>query len=121
MSSRISTTPLATKSQPAQTRSNCLLNLLNDRGCRSYVRCMVVHRDSVMEATLMLRPSRLRTVHAIFRNLTGITVALFDQLLDDLRPAFTADRRRRLDRPDRQRAFGGDDFDLEPDGQLRLT
>lgn len=71
---------------------------------------------------MMLRLSRLRTVPAIFRNLTGITVAVFEQLLDELRPAFTAERRRRLDRPDRQRAFGGgDDFDLEPADQFLLT
>jgi hypothetical protein len=83
---------------------------------------MVVHRDSVMEATPMLRLSRLRRFPAIFRNLTGITLAVFDQLLDDLRPAFTADRRRRLDRPDRQRALGGgDDFDLDPGDQFLLT
>jgi len=70
----------------------------------------------------MFRLSRLRPVPAIFRNLTGITVALFDQLLDDLRPAFAADRRRRLDRPGRRRAFGGgDDFDLEPGDQFLLT
>jgi hypothetical protein len=83
---------------------------------------MVVHRDNVMETTLMLRLSRLRSLPSIFRNLTGITVAAFDQLLDELRPAFAADRRRRLDRPDRRRAFGGgDDFDLEPDDQFLLT
>lgn len=70
----------------------------------------------------MLRLSRLRTVPAIFRNLTGITVAVFDQLLDELRPAFAAARRRRLDRPNRQRAFGGGDgFDLDPDDQILLT
>jgi hypothetical protein len=70
----------------------------------------------------MLRLSLLRSVPAIFRNLTGISVAVFDQLLDDLRPAFSAQRRRRLDRPDRRRAFGGgDDFDLEPDDQFLLT
>ena len=70
----------------------------------------------------MLRLSRLHCAPAVFRSLTGITLAVFDQLLDDLRPAFTDDRRRRLDRPDRQRAFGGgDDFDLEPDDQFLLT
>jgi len=70
----------------------------------------------------MLRLSRLRSVPAIFPNLTGITVVVFDQLLDDLRPAFTADRHRRLDRPNRQRAIGGgDDFDLPPDDQFLLT
>jgi hypothetical protein len=83
---------------------------------------MVVHRDRVIEATMMLRLSRLRSVPTIFRNLTGLTIAVFDQLLDDLRLAFAADHRRRLDRPDRQRALGGgDDFDLEPDDQFLLT
>jgi hypothetical protein len=83
---------------------------------------MVVHRDSVMEAIPMLRLCRLRSVPAIFRTLTGITVAVFDQLLNELQPAFTADRRRRLDRPERRRAFGGGDaFDLEPDDQFLLT
>jgi DDE superfamily endonuclease len=83
---------------------------------------MVVHRDSVIEATMMLRLSRLRDFPSIFRNLTGLTVAAFDQVLDDLRPAFAADHRRRLDRPDRQRAIGGgDDFDLPPDDQFLLT
>jgi hypothetical protein len=83
---------------------------------------MVVHRDSVIEATMMLRLSRLRAFPSIFRTLTGLTVAAFDQLLEDLRPAFTIDRRRRLDRPDRQRAFGGgDDFDLQPDDPFLLT
>jgi hypothetical protein len=71
---------------------------------------------------MMLRLSRLRGFPSIFRNLTGVTVAVFDQLLDDLRPAFAADHRRRLDRPDRRRAIGGgDDFDLEPDDQFLLT
>jgi hypothetical protein len=83
---------------------------------------MVVHRDSVVEATMMLRLCRLRGFPSIFRSLTGITVAVFDQLLQDLRPAFAAEHRRRLDRPDRRRAIGGgDDFDLEPDDQFLLT
>lgn len=83
---------------------------------------MVVHRDSVIEANMMLRLQRLRSVPSIFRNLTGITVAVFDHLLEQLRPAFANQRRRRLDRPDRQRAFGGgDDFDLDPDDQFLLT
>jgi len=71
---------------------------------------------------MMLRLSRLRGFPAIFRNLTGITVAVFDQLLPQLRPAYAAQRRQRLDRPDRRRAFGGgDDFDLDPDDQFLLT
>jgi hypothetical protein len=69
-----------------------------------------------------LRLSRLRGFPSIFRNLTGITLAVFDQLLQGLRPAFAAQRRQRLDRPDRHRAFGGGDtFDLAPDDQFLLT
>jgi hypothetical protein len=83
---------------------------------------MVVHRDHVIEATTMLRLSRLRPSPSIFRNLTGITVAVFDQLLQQLLPAFAAQRHRRLDRPDRRRAFcGGDTFDLGPEDQFLLT
>lgn len=71
---------------------------------------------------MMLRLSRLRGFPSIFRNLTGVTVAVFDQLLDDLCPAFAADHRCRLDRPDRRRAIGGgDDFDLPPGDQFLLT
>ena len=70
----------------------------------------------------MLRLSRLRHAPPIFRNLTGITIAVFDQLLGQLLPAFAAQRRRRLDRPDRCRAFGGGDaFDLAPEDQFLLT
>jgi hypothetical protein len=83
---------------------------------------MVVHRDSVLETNMLLRLQRLRAFPAIFRNLTGISLAVFNQMLDQLRPAFAQARRRRLDRPDRQRAFGGgDDFDLQADDQFLLT
>jgi hypothetical protein len=83
---------------------------------------MVVHRDSMIEASMILRLSRLRGVPSIFRNLTGITVSVFDLLLGQLLPAFDAQRRQRLDRPNRQRAVGGGDhFDLEPADQLLLT
>lgn len=70
----------------------------------------------------MLRLSRLRCHPALFGTLIGISLPLFDQLLADLRPAFAAARRRRLDRPDRRRAIGGgDDFDLDPGDQFLLT
>ncbi len=49
---------------------------------------------------------------SIFRSMTGLTVQAFDQMLRGLLTTFHEQRRRRLDRPDRQRAFGGgDDFD----------
>jgi hypothetical protein len=71
---------------------------------------------------MILRLSRLRGFPAIFRNLTGITIALFDQLLSELLPLFAAQRRQRLDRPNRRRGFGGgDDFDLDAADQFLLT
>src|SRR6516225_6294244 len=66
---------------------------------------MVVQRDGVLETNMLLRLQRLRACPAIFRNLTGITLALFDQLLPSLRHAFG----------------GGDDFDLDVDDQFMLT
>ncbi len=69
-----------------------------------------------------LRRERLGKHPAVFRALTGLTVPLFDQMAPGLVAAFRTARRQRLDRPDRQRAIGGgDDFDLEPVDQRRLT
>jgi hypothetical protein len=83
---------------------------------------MVVPYGVEFEASMILRLTRLRAFPAVFRALTGLTVAAFDALLPELLPAFDAGRRQRLDRPDRRRAFGGgDDFDLEPADQLLLT
>ncbi len=71
---------------------------------------------------MILRREQLGQHPAVFRSMTGLTVAAFDQLLPELRAAFAADHRRRLDRPDRQRAIGGgDDFDLGVDDQFLLT
>ncbi|MHB1422991.1 MAG: hypothetical protein ACYC3I_07315 [Gemmataceae bacterium] len=73
---------------------------------KSYVICMVVHRDSVIEARMILRLSRLRGVPSLFRNLTGSPVAFFDQLLEQLLPAFAAQGRQGIDCPNRQRVLG---------------
>jgi hypothetical protein len=71
---------------------------------------------------MILRRDQLGQHPSVFRSMTGLTVAAFDQLLPELRAAFAADHRRRLDRPDRQRAIGGgDDFDLGVDDQFLLT
>src|SRR3982751_1692557 len=71
---------------------------------------------------MILRREHLGNHPAVFRAMTGLTVAAFDQLLPELRSAFPAARRQRLDRPDRQRAVGGgDDFDLGVDDQFLLT
>jgi hypothetical protein len=62
---------------------------------------------------MIARLDNLRKHPAVFRHLTGITVAVFDALADVVVPAVEAAHRKGLDRPDRQRAIGGgDDFDL---------
>jgi DDE superfamily endonuclease len=71
---------------------------------------------------MILRREHLQQHPSVFRAMTGLSVAAFDDMLPELLTAFTADRRRRLDRPGRQRAVGGgDDFDLAPADQLLLT
>jgi hypothetical protein len=71
---------------------------------------------------MLLRREQLGNHPTVFRAMTGLTVDAFDQLLPELRAAFTAARRRRLDRPGRRRAVGGgDDFDLGVDDQFLLT
>ena len=70
---------------------------------------------------MILRREQLGKHPSVFRSLTGLTVEAFDQLLPELLAAFAADRRRRLDRPDRRRALGGDDFDLAVADQFLLT
>ena len=59
---------------------------------------------------------------AVFRSMTGLTAEAFDRMLPALLQAFHADRRRRLDRPDRRRAYGGGDtFDLGVADQFLLA
>src|SRR5262245_28501944 len=71
---------------------------------------------------MICRRDYLSQYPTAFRTLTGLTVPAFDDLLADVLPAYHADRRRRLDRPDRRRALGGgDDFDLDPADQFLLT
>jgi hypothetical protein len=71
---------------------------------------------------MILRREHLGQHPAAFRSMTGLTVGVFGQLLPELLAAFAADRRRRLDRPDRRRALGGgDDFDLAVADQFLLT
>src|SRR5215831_8101951 len=71
---------------------------------------------------MILRREQLGQHPAVFRSMTGLTVGTFDAMLPELLAAFAADRRRRLDRPDRRRAQGGGDaFDLGVADQFLLT
>src|SRR5262245_63332981 len=73
-------------------------------------------------SAMILRREPLGKHPSVFRSMTGLTVDAFDRLLPALLGAFAADRRRRLDRPGRARAYGGgDDFDLSPADQVLLT
>jgi len=56
---------------------------------------------------MLLRSSYLSRKPAIFKTMTGLTVALFDELVWDLRPALAQTRSVAQDRPGRQRAVGG--------------
>jgi hypothetical protein len=71
---------------------------------------------------MILRREHLGQHPAVFRSMTGLTVEAFDRMLPALLTAFAADRRRRLDRPDRRRAQGGGDaFDLAVADQFLLA
>ncbi len=56
---------------------------------------------------MILRSPYLRRQPAMFKTMTGLTVALFDDLVEDLRPALAQARSARRNRPDRRRAGGG--------------
>jgi hypothetical protein len=71
---------------------------------------------------MILRREQLGKRPSVFRAMTGLTVEAFDGMLPGLVEAFHGQRRRRLDRPGRRRAFGGGDaFDLGVADQLLLT
>jgi DDE superfamily endonuclease/Helix-turn-helix of DDE superfamily endonuclease len=71
---------------------------------------------------MILRREQLGKHSSVFRTMTGLTVEDFDRLLPGWLDAFAAQRRRRLDRPDRRRAIGGgDDLDLAAADQFLLT
>ena len=71
---------------------------------------------------MIARLDNLRNHPAVFRHLTGLTVAAFDELATQVAPAVEDTHREKLDRPDRKRAVGGGDcFDLSTADQLLLT
>jgi hypothetical protein len=71
---------------------------------------------------MIARLDNLRKHPVVFKHLTGLTVAVFDELATQVVPAVEAAHREKLDRPERQRAVGGGDhFDLTTADQLLLT
>lgn len=56
---------------------------------------------------MLLRYSVLSRKPAIFKAMSGLTVALFDELVWDLAPTYAQATYERRSRPDRQRAVGG--------------
>jgi hypothetical protein len=71
---------------------------------------------------MIARLDNVREYPAVFRHLTGLTVAAFDALAADVVPAVEAARRKALDRPDRERAIGaGGEFGLATADQVLLA
>src|SRR5215210_7361734 len=73
-------------------------------------------------ALMIMRYSHLATFPRVFRAVTGLRVAEFATLLQDVLPRHQAPEQLRPTRPTRQRAIGaGHPFDLAPRDQLLLT
>ncbi|HEY1190625.1 MAG TPA: transposase family protein [Gemmata sp.] len=71
---------------------------------------------------MIARLDNLRKHPVVFQHLTGLSVAVFDELAAQVVPAVEAAHRKKLARPDRQRAIGGgDDFDLSTADQVLLA
>jgi hypothetical protein len=76
----------------------------------------------LFEAAMLARLEHLRRHPAVFRHLTGLTVALFDALAAAVLPALARAERRRRDRPGRRRAPGaGHPYALADADQVLLT
>ena len=70
----------------------------------------------------MLQYQYLKKNKTVFKAMTGLYVAEFDQLVQDVLPRYAQAEENRLSRPDRQRAMGGGaDFELAPQDQILLT
>ena len=71
---------------------------------------------------MILRYERLQRYPTVFKSMTGLRVAQFDEVVTDILPRFRAAEYSRHDRPDRKRAVGGGpSFDLDPRNQILLT
>ena len=71
---------------------------------------------------MILRFERLQRFPAVFKSMTGLHPAQFDDLVADMRPRLLRAEQTRLSRPTRKRAIGaGHPFELDPRNQLLLT
>ena len=71
---------------------------------------------------MILRYERLQRFPTVFKSMTGLQTAHFDDLVSDMLPRFHAAEQARLDHPARKRAIGGGpSFDLDPHNQFLLT
>lgn len=71
---------------------------------------------------MILRYERLQRFPAVFKSMTGLHLAQFDNLISDMRPRLLAAEQTRLTRPARARAIGaGHPFELDPRNQILLT
>ena len=71
---------------------------------------------------MILRYTCLSASPAIFRAMTGVSVAQFDALVSELRPRYVTAEQQRLSRPGRTRAIGGGHpFTLSARDQMLLT
>jgi len=71
---------------------------------------------------MIVRYERLQRYPTVFKSMTGLRVAQFDEVVTDILPRFRAAEYTRHDRPDRKRAVGGGpSFDLDPRNQILLT
>jgi hypothetical protein len=71
---------------------------------------------------MILRYERLQRFPTVFKSMTGLPLAQFDNLISDMRPRLLAAEQTRLSRPIRTRAIGaGHPFELDPRNQILLT
>jgi DDE superfamily endonuclease len=71
---------------------------------------------------MILRYQYLRQNKHVFKAMTGLHQAEFDELVQDVMPSYAAAEEKRLSRPERKRAIGGGpDFELAARDQILLT
>ena len=75
-----------------------------------------------LKGIMVLRYHDLIQNQPLFQTMTGLCITEFDELVKTILPCYTVAEKKRLNRPDRQRAVGGGpDFELEARNQILLT